>query len=626
MARFSVPARQGKSLLVINNFLGVDFTNHPTNVSETRSPNAVNMIRDVPGKVRKALGYFCIDEYPGRINGVHVLEGVPGLLVHAGTLLYRRGPEEDGGAQSVLLYSGAADERSKSWQFGSSLYLADGQRLLVYNGETVVPVGEVAKVPLFSIGNSPTGNDGEVYEDLNLLQPRFAESFLGTQTGTQYQLGFAPLDTAPVTAEVLNAAGEWQPLAENTGFTVDRQAGVVTFNTAPGKSPLEGEDNVKITAARTVPGYAERINQCCIGIAYGVGGAADRLFLAGNPAFANYDWFSGQNDPTYFGDLAYSVVGGAASAIMGYSLLNGSLATHKDARDAERNVVLREGSLVDAKPAFPVVGTQQGVGAISRHSFGYLAGEPLFFTGLGIYAITPQDITGEKYAQNRSFYLNGKLLQEPEPEEAFAFVHKDLYWLCLNGKAYILDGLQPNPPERSMPFATRQYSGFYRTGLPARVMWQQNGALHFGSEEGKLYRFYENPENQESYNDDGQPIYARWETPDIDGRLFYKNKTFQYMVVRLASAVATSLGVYGFKRGFWALLAEDSTKARYLDFGRLIFSKFTFSGDFTPKIIGSKIRLGKADKVRFAFENNELNEPFGLFDIALEYRESGNAR
>ena len=37
-------------------------------------------------------------------------------------------------------------------------------------------------------------------------------------------------------------------------------------------------------------------------------------------------------------------------------------------------------------------------------------------------------------------------------------------------------------------------------------------------------------------------------------------------------------------------------------------------------------RLSKVDKARFRYLNNALNEPFGLFDIALEYVENGNFR
>ena len=78
------------------------------------------------------------------------------------------------------------------------------------------------------------------------------------------------------------------------------------------------------------------------------------------------------------------------------------------------------------------------------------------------------------------------------------------------------------------------------------------------------------------------------------------------------------------KRGIWSLAKRDETKCRYFTFPHLNFAKFSFSTDQTQKIINSKLRIKKVDKSRFRFTNTELNEPFGIFDVALEYVESGN--
>ncbi|MEG2660913.1 MAG: hypothetical protein RR978_09410, partial [Oscillospiraceae bacterium] len=58
-------------------------------------------------------------------------------------------------------------------------------------------------------------------------------------------------------------------------------------------------------------------------------------------------------------------------------------------------------------------------------------------------------------------------------------------------------------------------------------------------------------------------------------------------------------------------------------FAHIVFPKFTFRCDNTPRTIGARIRLKKADKVRFRLENNEA-EPFGVNEIAIEYIENGN--
>ena len=90
------------------------------------------------------------------------------------------------------------------------------------------------------------------------------------------------------------------------------------------------------------------------------------------------------------------------------------------------------------------------------------------------------------------------------------------------------------------------------------------------------------------------------------------------------TALATSMEAYVQKRGVWSLLKKDDATSRYLSFKNLIFSKFTFSSDDTQRITSTKIKVKKVDKARFRIQNNALNEPFGIFDIAFEFVESGN--
>lgn len=611
---FKVPASPTKSIITISEFLGVDFTNSPAAVDERKSPDAPNMIRDVPGKVRKSMGYFLKNKYSGRINGAHFVRGSSDILIHAGTSIYLGTSE---------VYSEANNERSKSWQFDDKLYIVDGKALLVFDGETVKKVQEEAYTPILTISKEPAGG-GTQYEDLNLINPAFTELFLSDGQSTAYHLSFGGLDSTAVKVEILQSNGNWVAYTEGTQFTVDRTNGIVNFTTAPGKSPLTGEDNVKITAYRTVDGYADRINKCNIGAMFGVNGALDRLFLSGNPDFINYDWYSQQYDPTYYPDTGYSVLGSGRSAVVGYSVMQNYLAAHKDEMERDQSIILRSGDLVDDKPSFKIVNVLQGPGSIGKHTFAYLSTEPVFLTRLGVYAVTAQDITGEKYSQNRSFFVNGRLLNEENLEDAFGYVYKDLYWLCLNNVAYILDGLQPVQTDKSMPYATRQYVCFFRKNIPARCMWEHEGHLFIGSNDGSVFQFYDDPNSPDSYNDNGNAIEAYWETPDFDGKYFYKNKTFRYMAVRLAASLITAIDIWAYKRGVWSFLKRDDSSARYFRFSTMRFSTFTFSSDNTEKIVSTKLRIKKVDKSRFRLKNAELNQPFGLFDIAFEYVESGN--
>lgn len=617
--QFKVPSPPKRSIDTIDVLRGCDFTNSPANVDPSRSPNCVNMIRDVPGKVRKSLGWFVVNTYDDApINGCYHITGKSEYIVHCGTKLY---------IGTTEIYSSMNNARSRAWQFDDRLYIIDGANYLVFYQENganhVEPVSNSAYIPTVTISKDPDGG-GTSYEDLNLLQSGFTEQFLGKANVKDYQLSFKPLDATTVTAKILNSSGEWIDKVENTDFTVNRTTGVITFGTAPGVSPLTGEDNVKITAYRTVDGYADRINKCTFGVLYGMKGGKDRLFVSGNSEYRNYDWHSEPYKPTYFPDTSYSRLGSDSSSIIGYSVIANHLAAHKDELEPEQNIFLRAGQVgKDDAEIFTITNTLRGIGAIAKDSFGYLETEPLFLTRQGIFAVTAQDITGEKYSQNRSFYLNGKLLNEANLENAYACVFNDNYWLCLNNVAYILDGLQPTVTDKAAPYSTRQYAGFYRTNIPANVMWVFQNELYFGTTDGKVCKFHTDKYALNSYNDNGEPIEAIWETPDIDGELFYKNKSLRYLAIRVDAAIKTSMSIWAMDRGIWTFVKEDDTFSNYFSFSQFQFSGFSFSCDRTQKICRTKMRIKKVDKFRLRFINDKLNEPFTLYNIAFEYVENG---
>ena len=141
---------------------------------------------------------------------------------------------------------------------------------------------------------------------------------------------------------------------------------------------------------------------------------------------------------------------------------------------------------------------------------------------------------------------------------------------------------------------------------------------------GLVCEFYTDPDVVTNYNDDGEAIPCRWETPDFDGKLFYKNKTFRYLAIRLKRSIATSVVLSAMKRGLWSLLSSEAMIARYLSFSHITFSKFSFSSDMTNRILHLKIRLKKVDKARFRFENNKVNESFAIDKIGIEFVEKGN--
>jgi len=621
-----VPLRHGATIVrrpnektaAIGYFRGDDLGRSPMNVDRSRSPGSRNMIRDELGRVRKRMGYRTVASYPGAIRGAHPFAGE--TLIHAGTGLYR-------GAASL---GAMADAHSVSQLLGERLCLLDGQslRFVTKSGDafSLCAARTQAYVPTVILSRSPDGG-GAPYEDYNLIGARFCNSFYGAAGVTVYALTDGGLDADAVTAEVLNASGVWVQKTEGTDFSVDRATGIVTFAAAPGASPIEGEDNVRIAASKTRAGYADRIDKCTVAALYGVGGAADRLFVSGNPDWPGIDWYSARSDPTYFGDLCYAVLGQGDAPIVGYSIVSDRLAAHKGGARDGRNVVLRRGAFdEEGEAVFPIVGTLQGEGAIAPRACAYLGGEPLFLTRAGVCAIAPSDLTGERYSQLRSAFLNAKLLAEEGLSGACACVYRDFYLLFVNGHVYALDGLQ-RAQLSGEPYSTHQYEGYYLDHVPACAVWVRRAedadVLCFGTETGNVCEFYRDKADPLSYNDDGAAIPAHWDTPYLCGEIRHTRKVFSYFSATLAPSVATTLTVYAKTFGIWRKLFTDAASARYFDFNSLDFSKFSFSTDTGPVNVRRKIRIGVVDKTMFRLENNEKNEPFGLYDLTVSYTETG---
>ncbi len=607
-----------RKIMQLQQLCGADLSHSASDVELTRSPDCPNMMRSVPGKVRKRMGYYSVGTYNGRINGRYCLGDTE--IIHAGSSLYING---------VIMYSAMKDACSTGFCFGSRVYLLDGSNYLAVEGAVVTPVQNIAKIPQVTVSRNPDGSGGDVLESVNLLSDGWADGFYGSETGKTYQLSFSGLNSTAVSAKVLNSDGvTTRTVAEGSGLSVNRSTGVVTFAAAPGKSPVEGKDNVWITAYRDRSAQRSRITTSDVCTTYGEAGSGARVFVTGCSDYPNRDFWSEADDPTCFPDINYSVLGQDNARIVGYSVLGDSIAAHKS--DAEGSIYVRRGELVSETAADGTTHTSlafrtgsviTGRGAIAPKSFAVLGSEPLFLTARGVCALTPSDLIGEKYEQIRLFYVNDRLTAESDLAQAAAVIYRDFYLLALpGGTVYLLDGLQKNYAEGE-PYSNFQYECFVWKGVSARCLWVEENALCFGDGNGSVFRFYTDADNPQSYHDGSAPVEAHWQTPDLTGSCFYKPKTFRRCSIRLSSAVATSvLGTYRKPGGAWITVLDAPGQARYLKFSRLQFSKLTFGCDTTPRTLSARLGIHRVEKAGFRFSNTE-QEPFGLEAIAFEYLE-----
>lgn len=624
MGHLNIPGGQKIQQFKISQFKGADLSESGVNISETRSPDCPNMIRETVGKVGKWTGFETVKSYLGKkINGVFFFDeaGVKSRIVHAGKYLYLDGGE----SADKVLCSAMADNISSAAQLSGRLCIFDGVKLRVVrkNGGALECVtGEsLAKTPVIMISRSPSGG-GTAYEAVNLISARREVDFLADGTSKVYQLPDAALDAAAVTVRKLNDDGSYASMSEGSGFSVDRTAGRVTFTSAPAAPAVAGKDNVFITYSKTVSGYADRINKCDVCTLYGTNGGRDRLFVTGNSDFANRDFYCGVDDPTYFGDLNYSVIGSDGAAIVGYTIVGDELATHIDKSEDGTTTVLRRGEITDGTAVFRLTGGYQGEGAVAKHAFAMLAAEPVYLSKNGVFSITTADYSGERYGQNRSFYID-KLLTRQDLKNAYAAVLDGFYFLAAGEYLFALDSLQVSK-QKETPYSNRLYEGYYRTGINARVLWEQDNELWFGTADGKLKRFKTNRELLSTWNDDGAAVCARWTTPEFYGVDFYSKKKFKKIAVMLGAAIATGCRIWALYDGEKELVLDYDGTARYFTYSQFQYSKLTYKTDQTPQMLIEKLSGIKPDgrKIQFMFENDLLNEPFSLHMSTVEYTET----
>jgi hypothetical protein len=619
MAKFTAPKPKAKQSENIETFLGADLSNGSNNVAKNRSPSCPNMIRSEVGKVEQRGGISLVKTYAGQINGVHFLYGATTKkLVHHGTKI-----SLDGDTPTEL-YSTAKDGRSVSKQINGKLWILDGLKYLMYDGTTITAVENTGTIPVTLIARAPTGG-GTVLEPINLIQKSQTVKFAGLASVTVYYLPYAALDADTLIIKKLKVDGTFDTLVEGTHFTVNRTLGTITFGTAPGVSPITGEDNIWVTFAKTFSGYADRINKCDVSILYGMNGARDRLFVTGNPDLPNYDYYSQLNDPTFFGDINYGVIGQDSSKIVNYSIVNDYLVTHKDNAENDNNTNLRKGELINSKAVFTSQGSYQTSGALAKYSFANMENEPVYVTTeKNISAVTPSSVLGERFSQERSYYITRALEKETCLADSFGYVFDKFYFLACGSTIYVLDSLQYSV-SKDRPLSHRQYECYYFPNISARVLWEENGQLHFGTADGKIKKFV-----ARKADDEGVAISAWWDTPFLDGKSFADKKTFVYIAVRLAVALLTGVRISVFVNGKWNILKDYTNEANFVSFKNssvsLSNSKFSFRTDSTPKTLGSKIKEKNHDKVQFRFENSRLGDTFGLYKILIEYTEGNKYR
>ena len=610
MANFSIPSQVKLSQIKLENFLGVDFTTEISDVALNRSPDAINMI-NIDGYLEKRTGYKSIYDLKEKINGIWNMDAknTEVLIVHAGTNLYEVSNDFN---TKVKIKENLNDNISNGIVFKGKLIIFDGKRVIIYGkfGTTyeVKYLDEIGYIPTTVISRLPAGG-GKTYEEVNMVQGKRINSFLGDTNSLEYYLDCQDIDNDEVVVEKLNASGDWDILKENTNFTVDRKKGIVKFTTQPGESPVTGRDNIQIRFSKKDDEYISQINKCTILTTFGYNGNNNRIFATGNKEFPNIDWYSGVDDPTYFPDTNFTAIGMDTSPIIDYARASdGRLAILKDVTDVDCTVYYRTSAMFNQVETFPLESGVKGIGCIGNRASANVNNEAFFLSRQGIFSLMYSTTNNQNYFNLRSYYINGKLLYEKNLENAVATEFNGKYYLAINGNVYVCD-TRYKTYEKDSKTSGYQYEWYFFNNIPVRLWLVWNNELYFGTEDGKICKFKTKTE-KDAYKDEDVNVKACWKTPMLYFDTLSNSKTIKKIILSHNPKVDSEVEMY--------YILKKGEKG-------VINKTFNPKGMIFPKVLQAKKKAKKFMFIQIELRsNNPVNMSF--IQLIIQYIIGGKYR
>ena len=544
------------------------------------------------------------------------------------------------------------------------LYLLTEQGIKLIRNDNGVPVVEDVKyyVPTTLLSRQPSGTKAGVpYEEVNLLTKKRTESFL-TKTAdydesatTTFKVSNQINTEETVTYKYMNTQGAW---VEGTVSSVS--GNTVTVSSAAGEPPSAGTDNVLITYTAT--GTINKAFLRSTQYAFYSQGSMDHIFLTGSIYDQQRVWWSAIGDPTYFPDTNYLELGSDGGKCMGFLPVGNELAVIKSERSNDHSTIylIYDKSLTSTSVtttnsdgssttkstqeySYAIKRIASANGAVSNNGFAVLGDEPLFLSEQGLFGIVSTNTSEDRVIRNRSRFVDKKLLAEPDLKDAKMLVHKDYLYVFINSHVYVFDARHKTGDERNN--TNYMYEAYYWENVPLKGFCIANNTLYFVNEEyydtdngeEQKIRFcrFKNTGRLDDYSDGshwdsteekqvgGVPIHAIWATRNDDDNApqMFKTMMKKGTMCTLAPYDRSSVYVYVIADGRKRFEIGRFYADRMGLFEDVDFDRFTFDTSEGPRDYFFRKKRKKYVRLQIFFENNELDEGFGLFHVIKTYTE-----
>ena len=601
---------------IYSNFRGVDFTDE--NVSETRSPDALNMWKNYKTLGKKIETRPDIELQLTMSNTIfglffYTISNVDHLIIHSGTSLFDYNPKTK--VLTTIKATGMNPAKSVGFVYNNILFIKDGLNYLEYNGSVCKDVeGTIPNVAIHNMNSNST----KMIQEANLITDYCYEEYLPDGTKTEFPL--SQKEVSNVTVWDISGVNEVQI---TTGFTVDTTTGLVTFDKAPEKSADKA--SIKIKYSKTSDGR-NIINKCKLACIFD-----NRVFFSGNQDYPNMLVWCGLNDPRYVGTSSYATQGTSVSQIKALVPGNNALWVFKEPSQENTTIFytvpteLYDGKLEQTVKTY--ASSHSSITTGCQATGINFNDDIVFFSDRGMEGISGS-ITTEQVLGHRSTLVDRKLLNEENYKNMELVEWEGYLLVIIDNKIYLADSKQKVQNDDHV-----EYEWFYwKMAKKIKTATVHNDILYLCSEED----FVRNELGYKKYTD-GTNIY--W-YDEVNNKVYDNEGNKSQVLIETLTAVmqseiytltdtssnvksywTTKLDDFGYpqmlkttnKRGFKSNVTGDEITIET----KLDNNEFQKLGTFknTKGYIVSKIKKKKWNRIQLRYSSNTQ---FGIYEIVLE--------
>ena len=601
---------------IYSNFRGVDFTDE--NVSETRSPDALNMWKNYKTLGKKIETRPDIELQLTMSNTIfglffYTISNVDHLIIHSGTSLFDYNPKTK--VLTTIKATGMNPAKSVGFIYNNILFIKDGLNYLEYNGSVCKDVeGTIHNVAIHNMNSNST----KMIQEANLITDYCYEEYLPDGTKTEFPL--SQKEVSNVTVWDISGVNEVQI---TTGFTVDTTIGLVTFDKAPEKSADKA--SIKIKYSKTSDGR-NIINKCKLACIFD-----NRVFFSGNQDYPNMLVWCGLNDPRYVGTSSYATQGTSVSQIKALVPGNNALWVFKEPSQENTTIFytvpteLYDGKLEQTVKTY--ASSHSSITTGCQATGINFNDDIVFFSDRGMEGISGS-ITTEQVLGHRSTLVDRKLLNEENYKNMELVEWEGYLLVIIDNKIYLADSKQKVQNDDHV-----EYEWFYwEMAKKIKTAKVHNDILYLCSEED----FVRNELGYKKYTD-GTNIY--W-YDEVNNKVYDNEGNESQVLIETLTAVmqseiytltdtssnvksywTTKLDDFGYpqmlkttnKRGFKSNVTGDEITIET----KLDNNEFQKLGTFknTKGYIVSKIKKKKWNRIQLRYSSDTQ---FGIYEIVLE--------